>query len=188
MMMARYGLRIIILIEKKQQLPFTLLSQQTTTKCKGGHRAIINKRVLIVDDEPDLNLMFKIILEDNGFKVDSFSDPLLALENFKGKAGMYDMIILDIKMPKMDGFELYRKIRKIDDKVKVCFTTAGEMDYNQFRKELFPALDNKCYIQKPIETEMLIKRLNRILSESNDDNNTKHRNRNYNSQPDKQET
>ena len=121
---------------------------------------------MLVDDEPDVNITLKITLEENGFKVDSFTDPLLALENFKGEAaGMYGMIILDIKMPNMNGFELYRQIRKIDDKVKACFLTAGEMDYDeQFRKELFPALDNNCYIQTPIENEILIKRLNRIIS------------------------
>jgi DNA-binding response OmpR family regulator len=125
----------------------------------------MNKRVLLVDDEPDLNLTLKMVLEQNGFKVDSFTDPLSALENFKEEsAGMYELLILDMKMPRINGFELYRQIKKIDDKVKVCFLTAGEMDYEQFRKELIPALDNNCYIQKPIETEMLIRRLNRILS------------------------
>jgi DNA-binding response OmpR family regulator len=139
----------------------------------------MNKRVLLVDDEPDLNLTLKLNLEENGFKVDSFTDPLSALENFKGEAaGMYELLILDMKMPGINGFELYRQIKKIDDKVKVCFLTAGEMDYEQFRKELFPALDNNCYIQKPIENEMLIKRLNRILS-ANNDNNNKHGNRIY---------
>jgi DNA-binding response OmpR family regulator len=123
----------------------------------------MNKRVLLVDDEPDLNLTLKITLEENGFKVDSFTDPLSALENFKEQDGMYDLI-LDIKMPEMDGFELYRQIKKIDDKVKVCFLTAGEMDYEKFTKELFPALDNNCYNQKPIENETLIKRLNKIIS------------------------
>ena len=62
----------------------------------------MNKRVLLVDDEPDLNLTLKMVLEENGFKVDSFTDPLLALENFKEQDGMYDMIILDIKMPEMN--------------------------------------------------------------------------------------
>ena len=125
----------------------------------------MNKRVLLVDDEPDLNLTLKMVLEQNGFKVDSFTDPLSALENFKEEAaGMYELLILDMKMPGINGFELYRQIKKIDDKVKVCFLTAGEMDYEQFRKELFPALDNNCYIQKPIENEELVKRLNRILS------------------------
>ena len=127
----------------------------------------MNKRVLLVDDEPDLNLTLKITLEENGLKVNSFTDPLSALENFKEEAGMYDLLILDMKMPQMNGFELYRQIKKIDDKVKVCFLTAGEMDYEQFGKELFPALDNNCYIQKPIETEMLIRRLNRIIAPSN---------------------
>jgi DNA-binding response OmpR family regulator len=124
----------------------------------------MNKRVLLVDDEPDLNLTLKITLEENGFKVDSFTDPLSALENFKEQDGMYELLILDIKMPEMDGFELYRQIKKIDDKVKVCFLTAGEMDYEKFTKELFPALDNNCYNQKPIENETLIKRLNKIIS------------------------
>jgi DNA-binding response OmpR family regulator len=124
----------------------------------------MNKRVLLVDDEPDLNLTLKMVLEENGFKVDSFTDPLSALENFKGEAaGIYELLILDMKMPGVNGFELYRQIKKIDDKVKVCFLTAGEMDYEQFRKELFPALHNNCYIQKPIENEVLIRRLNRIL-------------------------
>jgi DNA-binding response OmpR family regulator len=128
----------------------------------------MNKRVLLVDDEPDLNLTLKMVLEQNGFKVDSFTDPLSALENFKEEAaGMYELLILDMKMPQMNGFELYRQIKKIDDKVKVCFLTAGEMDYDQFRKELIPALDNNCYIQKPIENEMLIRRLNRIMAPSN---------------------
>ncbi|MCD6036655.1 MAG: putative signal transduction response regulator [Nitrososphaeraceae archaeon] len=127
----------------------------------------MNRRVLLVDDEPDLNLTLKMTLEENGFKVDSFTDPLSALENFKEEAGMYELLILDMKMPQMNGFELYRQIKKIDDKVKVCFLTAGEMDYEQFKKELIPALDNNCYIQKPIENETLIKRLNRIMEPSN---------------------
>ena len=124
----------------------------------------MNKRVLLVDDEPDLNLTLKLTLKENGFRVDSFTDPLSALENFK--ANLYDLIILDIQMPGVNGFELYRQIKKIDDKVKVCFLTASEMYYEEFRKELFPALDNNCYIQKPIENETLIKRLNRIIASS----------------------
>jgi DNA-binding response OmpR family regulator len=126
----------------------------------------MNKRVLLVDDEPDVNLAVKIVLEENGFQVNTFTDPLLALENFKGESSLYDMLILDIRMPDMNGFELYREIKKIDDKVKACFLTAGEMDYNHFGKELSPALDKNCYIQKPIQNETLIKRLNRIIASS----------------------
>jgi len=80
------------------------------------------KRVLVVDDELDSNLALKLVLEDNGFKVDTFTDPLLALENFK--AGMYVLLILDINMPKMNGQELYNEIKKIDNKARVCFLTA----------------------------------------------------------------
>ena len=118
----------------------------------------------MVDDESDVNLTLKMVLEENGFQVNSFTDPLLALENFKGETDMYDMLVFDIQMPNMNGFELYREIRKIDDKVKVCFLTAGEMDYKAFGKELSSVLDDNCYIQKPIENETLIKRLNRIIN------------------------
>ena len=77
-------------------------------------------RILIVDNEPDVNLLLKMVLEGvNGFKVDSFIDPESALQYFK--SGLYDLAILDIKMPKIDGFELCRKIRKIDNNVRVCF-------------------------------------------------------------------
>ena len=71
------------------------------------------RRILVVDDEPDMTLLFKMALESEGsFIVSTFNDPLIALSNFK--AGLYDLIILDIKMPKMDGFDLYQEIKKID--------------------------------------------------------------------------
>ena len=124
---------------------------------------MVNKRVMIVDDESDVNLAIKMVLEDSGFQVDSFTDPLLAFERVKGEPGKYMLLVLDIRMPNMNGFELYKQIKKIDDKVKVCFLTAGEMDYEQFRKELSPALNENCYIQKPIQNEILIKRLKRII-------------------------
>ncbi|MDQ4022178.1 MAG: response regulator [Thermoproteota archaeon] len=110
-----------------------------------------------------MNLLFKMVLEENGFKVDSFTDPLLALENFKEQDGMYDMVILDIKMPQMNGFELYRQIKKIDDKAKVCFLTAGEM-YHGVYTDIFNSLDAKYFIRKPIDNEELVKRVNNMIS------------------------
>ena len=124
----------------------------------------MNKKVLLVDDEPDLNLTLKLNLEENGFKVDSFTDPLSALENFKGEsAGMYELLILDMKMPGINGFELYRQIKKIDDKVKVCFLTAGEMYYGVYT-DIFNSLDAKYFIRKPIDNEELVKRVNNMIS------------------------
>ena len=122
-------------------------------------------RILIVDDETDINLLFKIVLEDRGFKVDTFDDPNAALENYR--AGLYDLLILDIKMPRMHGFELYRKIREIDNKVKVCFLTASEMYYEMFRKNVFntnTTLEENRFIQTPIENEELVKQVNYMLS------------------------
>lgn len=119
------------------------------------------KRILIVDDEPDVNLALRIVLEDNNFIVDSFNDPLRALENFK--ADLYDLIILDIKMPKKDGFEVYKEILKIDNRVKVCFLTAGDINYRSL-KETFPTLDENQFIRKPIENIELIKQIHKIIN------------------------
>jgi two-component system, OmpR family, response regulator ChvI len=119
------------------------------------------KRILIVDDEPDVNLAVRIVLEDNNFIVDSFNDPLRALENFK--ADMYDLAILDIKMPKKDGFEVYKEILKIDNRVKVCFLTAGDINYRSL-KETFSTLDENQFIRKPIENIELIKQIYKIIN------------------------
>jgi DNA-binding response OmpR family regulator len=115
------------------------------------------KTVLIVDDEPDVKLALKIALEENGFEVDAFDDPVMALDNFK--KGVYDLLILDIKMPKMHGFELYREIRKIDSHVKICFLTAGEMYYGAYA-DIF---NENQFIRKPIENKELINRVNEII-------------------------
>lgn len=122
-----------------------------------------NKRVMLVEDEADIAMTFKIVLEsDAGLKVDSFMDPFAALNNFK--SSLYDLIMIDIALPKMNGFELYYRIKKLDDKVKICFLTAGEMYYEEIRKEAFPELDTKCFIKKPITNEELIQRIKEILS------------------------
>jgi DNA-binding response OmpR family regulator len=121
------------------------------------------KKILIVDDEQDVNLALKIALEEgnNYFEVDAFNDALSALENFR--KGLYDLLILDIKMPKMNGFQLYREIKKIDDKVKVCFLTAGEMYFGAYA-DIFNEIDAKCFIRKPIENQELLKHLYEIIN------------------------
>lgn len=117
------------------------------------------KRILFVDDEPDINEAFKIGLEERGFKVDAFTDPFIALSKFRtNSSSYYDIIILDIKMPEMDGFELYRQMREIDDKVKVIFFTATET-YFEDLKNLFPAIDKKQFIRKPITMENFLQEI-----------------------------
>jgi DNA-binding response OmpR family regulator len=121
-------------------------------------------RILVVDDEVDITLSIKTVLEGAQFQVDSFNDPVAAFNNFK--AGFYDLLILDIRMPKMNGFQLYREIKNIDDKVKVCFLTAlSEMhDYEEFKREVFPKAGERYFIQKPVENQTLLKRLNEIIA------------------------
>jgi CheY-like chemotaxis protein len=123
------------------------------------------RRIMIVDDEADINYTFESVLEDNGFIVDSFDNPVLALKDFK--AGLYDLVLLDIKMPEMDGFKLYEEMKKIDNKLKVSFLTASEMFYEQYRPAYSIIMGgNHPVIQKPIKNEELIKQINQILDQS----------------------
>ena len=123
------------------------------------------KKILLVDDEPDVTYTIKNILEDNGFQVDTFNDPIISLKFYTSSC--YNLVILDIKMPKMDGFELYTKIREKDSKVKICFLTASEMYYEKFRKtrsEFGRIIREDCFIQKPIKNEDLVKKLTDIMN------------------------
>jgi DNA-binding response OmpR family regulator len=125
----------------------------------------MTKTILLIDDEPDVTYTIKTILEDNGFKVDSFNDPILAFKYYK--VNFYDLVILDIKMPKMDGFELYTKIREKDPKVKICFLTAIAMFNEEFRKirlVLGKTINEDYFIQKPVELEDLLKKLTSIMN------------------------
>ena len=119
------------------------------------------KRILAVDDEPDLTKLCSLALEYYGFKVDTFNDSQEALSNFR--PNYYDLVILDIKMPKMDGFELYDNLKKRDSNVKVCFLTASELYYEEFRKKEYTALDKNLFIRKPIDNEDLLKEVNKIM-------------------------
>ena len=127
----------------------------------------MKNRILIVDDEGDVNLLFKMVLEDNGYKVDTFNDPLVALQNFT--AGAYDLLLLDMLMPNMNGFELYQKIRMLDDKAKICLLTASGINHEEFRKRAASTasiendIENCLIISKPMENEELIKRVNEQL-------------------------
>lgn len=117
-------------------------------------------RILLVDDERDINTVVKKGLERVGFKVRAFNNPLDALSKFE--ASSYDVALLDIRMPSMNGFELYKKLRERDSKIKVCFITAFEMYEEEFKK-LFPSYQVRCFIKKPIKLTDLIVEIEKIL-------------------------
>ena len=115
----------------------------------------MNKRVLIIDDEPDIILTLRMALEQNGFRTDSYSDSILAYKNFR--AGVYDLVLLDIKMPNVDGFQLYQKIKRADSRVKICFLTASEFYDDEIRKEQgFDGFNKELFLRKPVEIACLI--------------------------------
>ncbi len=117
---------------------------------------------MIVDDEPDITIAFKIGLEDNGFVVDAFNDPEVATSNFK--CDLYDLLLLDIKMPKLNGIEFYYRMKELDKKVKVCFITASEIYYyEQITKEILDKLGVKYLFRKPIKLDDLANALKKEL-------------------------
>jgi two-component system catabolic regulation response regulator CreB/two-component system response regulator ChvI len=120
-------------------------------------------RILVVDDEPDITLTLKAGLEIVGlFDVDAFSDPELALKRYK--PDFYALILIDIMMPKMSGFELYEQLKKVDPDIEVCFLTAGEMYYERNRGIEHCALNKDLFLQKPISTNDLIMEVNKKIN------------------------
>lgn len=113
-------------------------------------------RLFVVDDEPDIAISLKIGLERHGFIVDIFTDPEDALHMFKPQT--YDLLLIDINMPKLDGFKLFEKIQEKDSSANACFITAFETYFEVFR-ELFPDMDVGCYIRKPISPDDLARQV-----------------------------
>lgn len=122
------------------------------------------KNIMIVDDNDDVNLTFKTVLGelDHRLRIHSFSDPIDALQSFR--PDIYNLIIIDILMPKMNGFELYDELRKLDSNVKICFLTAAkEIYYKAMLREAFPELDVSYFLKKPIANKDLIKQVSELL-------------------------
>lgn len=121
------------------------------------------RRILVVDDESDITFTLQAGLEDGGFDVDAFTDPELVLSSFK--PGLYDLVLIDIMMPKMDGFEFYERLKSVDPGVKVCFLSASEMYREEIREEMEHSTLNKdLFLQKPISTDDLIKEINKKIN------------------------
>jgi DNA-binding response OmpR family regulator len=125
------------------------------------------KRIMTVDDEQDVVFCLEVLEETELFEVDGFTDPQLALSGFR--PGKYDLVILDIRMPKMDGLELYRKIKMLDRNVDICFLTAVN-DFNEYRVAHSDITDeieeneDSCIIDKPADTEQLIRKINEVIN------------------------
>ena len=146
---------------------------------KGINARRKGRRILSIDDEPDGTLTMKTVLENDGYTVDAFNDPVMALESFKKateeedatatttntnddtaneKNHHYSLVLSDVKMPTMNGFELYQKIREIDKNIIVRFLTASEINYDEFKEIAAPTIDDaqNCFIRKPIENQKLL--------------------------------
>ena len=124
------------------------------------------KRILLVDDDPDVTLTFKAGLDGHyygdkkRFEVYTYNDPLLVVKEFKPQ--FYDLLLTDIYMPNMNGFELCEKILEVDIDIRVCFMSAAEINIHALR-EVYPNASLGCYIEKPVSIEYLIKRLSAEL-------------------------
>lgn len=113
-------------------------------------------RILVVDDEPDIAAVMKMGLEKHGLEVEAFTEPLMALEHFAKKEVVYDLALIDIKMKPINGFELYRRLLVVNNNLRVCFITAFEIYYDEFRR-VFPKIKVDCFVRKPVNMDTLAK-------------------------------
>jgi DNA-binding response OmpR family regulator len=119
------------------------------------------KRILIVDDDVDVTTTFKVAIEDNAennkkIEVYTSNNPLVALSEFR--PNFYDLLLVDINMPHINGFELCEKILAIDINVKVCFMSSGGLN-REAQREIYPSLSFGCFIRKPVTIDYLVKRI-----------------------------
>ena len=124
--------------------------------------SMAKKRVLIIDDDKDINNLFKIYLEKNGrYQIDAYTDPVNALYYFK--KGFYDLVLLDLKMPQLDGITMYQQLKKIDSNASICLITADIANLEQL-KEKIPNIE-KYVIYKPILLKNLKEKIDSLLLE-----------------------
>ena len=123
-----------------------------------------SQKILVVDDEQDIVFTLKTILTEAGFTVDAFTNPSVAFEMFRPEK--YKLIILDIRMPGLNGFELYMKLLEQDNSIKVLFLTAvNEFSmYAKFKNSVSPMSGKRYYLQKPVDLTKLLQRVGDMLS------------------------
>lgn len=148
-------------ITKSDNYEHTFLSEPDGTQKESVNIATVEEKrlskvVLIVDDDPDMTSVFGLGLQDEGFEVYTFNDPLVALSQFR--PNFYDLLLVDINMPKMNGIDLSRRLLELDSNVKICFITAGEANIEVLR-ELYPTRGIGCFIKKPVTMDQLVRRV-----------------------------
>jgi DNA-binding response OmpR family regulator len=148
-------------ITKGDNYEHTFLSELAGTQKESVNIATVEEKrlsnvVLIVDDDPDMTSVFGLGLQDEGFEVYTFNDPLVALSQFR--PNFYDLLLVDINMPKMNGIDLSRRLLELDSNVKICFITAGEANIEVLR-ELYPTRGIGCFIKKPVTMDQLVRRV-----------------------------
>ena len=148
----------------RYQLDQKIQQQEEGQEELHNQRRTRKSRILLVDDEPDVCMVYQIVLEDAGFECIAYTDPVKALQQFR--PNYYDLILLDIKMPVLNGFELCKKIIELDRTVHIVFITASEEYYEKFRSQHLPELGKINYIQKPIGNDELLQIVNTIVSNS----------------------
>ena len=131
-------------------------SQKESEKVTSVEQKKLSKVILIIDDDPDMTSIFSLGLQDEGFEVYTHNDPLEVLSQFR--PNFYDLLLIDINMPKINGIDLSRQILKLDSNVKICFITAGEANIEVLR-ELYPTRDIGCFIKKPVTIDQLVRRV-----------------------------
>jgi DNA-binding response OmpR family regulator len=148
-------------IAKSNKFEYTSLnnstdSQKETVNMTTIEEKRLSKVVLIVDDDPDMTSIFSLGLQDEGFEVYTYNDPLEVLSQFR--PNFYDLLLVDISMPKMNGIDLSRQLLELDPNVRICFITAGEANIEVLR-ELYPTRGIGCFIRKPVTIDQLVRRV-----------------------------
>jgi CheY-like chemotaxis protein len=124
--------------------------------------SVEKKKILVVNDEPDVTTMLKMTLERAGFRVDTLTDPLLALKNYKPH--LYDLVILDVIMPDMSGLELYTQLKRKDSGINVCFLTASSEPYREeLLKENYNQLSKELFLEMPLPTSEIIREIKKRM-------------------------
>jgi DNA-binding response OmpR family regulator len=150
--------------KKGKYIIFRVICKIDNRMVPGKYDQTSRRRVLLVDDEPDICMVYQMVLEDAGFECISYTDAAKALKEFR--SDYYDLILLDIKMPILNGYELCKKIIELDRTVHIVFVTASEAYYENFRSQHFPELAKINYIQKPIGNDELVQIVDMIVANS----------------------